>query len=477
MSWHTGCADGCAGTMRPVSDLLIRLAIITTGLLCPTLAQAADGEVYLYLQALPDEAAGLTFTIASLSAVGGDGSEYPLTLNLTVVERADAGRQRLLASGRLPIGTYAGFALRLKRATLKAGREETRLSVPDAAVRLNFPMDVAASQASVVWLVLRYEDSVMAESAFDPVFSVRPPPRPIAQHAGYVTNTGSNTLTVFDRNIGQVVGVVDTCAGPSGMALDQPRRRLYVACSQDDEIQAIDVVTGDIVERTRVTPGDRPGELAVTPDGTTLLSANTGSNSASVFDALSLTRVGRINVGSGPGSIVIDPSGRRAFVLNTFSSSISVIDIAGRSIAATLSTDPSPLRAQFGPAGDRLYVIHERSPYMTVLDARQLTLVTRARLRIGVSAIAVDTVRDLICIGGPDDPTIDFYDPNALMPLFSMRTPAGPTYLTFDAENNSLYIVSRGARTVGIARLTNRKVVSQMDVGDAPYAVAVMGER
>ena len=388
----------------------------------------------------------------------------------------DASRQRLLASGRLPIGSYTGFAITVRQAALKDGRGEAALSVPDTAVRIDYSFAVAAKQSSVVWLVLKYPES-LAGVAFSPIFSAFAPPRPIADHAGFVTNSDANTITVFDKNLEQAVGVIDTCAGPAGMALDQRRRRVYVACSEDDELQSIDVATGALVESARLSPGDRPRELALTPDGTTLLSVNPGSNSVTIFDAVSIVRRERVNVGSGPGSIVVDPDGTRAFVSNTLSSTLSVIDIASRSVVATLSTEASPLRAVFNRRGDRLYVIHERSPYMSVLDPRQLTTGTRARLRIGVSAIAVDRVRDLVCIAGENDTTVDFYDPNALMPLFSMNARTGISFLAFDAEESNLYMVSPRTRSVGVARLADRKIVSWIDVGKGPYSVAIMGEK
>ncbi len=455
----------------------LRLAILLVLCLRASLAGAADGGVHLYLQPLPPEATRLTFTIGSIAAIPASGpGSAPLDLRLNPVRGEEATLQRLLASGRVPIGTYAGFAITITQASLKNGRDQAALAVPETTVRLDVPFVVAASQASVIWLALDYADSVRGV-AFSPSFSAFAPPRPIADHTGFVSNTGSNSVTVFDKNLEQAVGVIETCAGPAGMALDQRRRRLYVACSKDDEIQSIDVATGDIVERTRLSPGDRPRELALTPDGTTLLSVNAGSNSVSIFDAFSVARRGRLSVGSGPGSIVIDPAGTRAFVSNTLSSTISVIDLASQSVAATLSTDGAPLRAVFNRRGDRLYVIHERSPYLTVLDPQQLTTVTRARLRIGVSAIAVDSVRDLVCIGGEDDTTIDFYDPNALLPLYSMRVRAGVSFLVFDAQENNLYMVSPETRGVGVARLSDRKIQSWIDVGEHPYAVAVMGER
>lgn len=461
--------------MRFLGLALVRPAILAIAFASPAGAPA-DGGLYLYLQPLPIDAGRLTFTIQSASAIASTGEESPLRLNLTSVSAAQAGRQRLLASGRLPFGSYAGVTLRVTAAALNEGGKPAALTVPDTPVRVNLPLNIG-TQPTVVWLTLRYQDSVTGAFAFNPVFLVATPPRPIADHVGFVSNAGSNTLTVFDKHLAQAIGVIDTCIAPSGMALDQQRRRLYVACSKDDEVRSIDVATGEVVERARVSPGDRPRELALTPDGRTLIAVNTGSNSISFYDALSLARGERLNVGSGPSSIVIDAAGRRGFVLNTLSSSLSVIDIAGRTALTTVSLESAPLRARLDPRSDRLFVIHERSPYMTVLDSRQLTTVGRARLRGGASAIAVDAVRDLVCLGSDTDSMIEFYDPRALMPLFTLRARSAISYLAVDAEDNTLYMVGTAARVLAVARLTNRSLASEIDVGEAPYAVAVMGEK
>jgi YVTN family beta-propeller protein len=455
---------------------LIRLTLLAVCLMVPAVA-GADGTVALYLQPFPSDAASLTFSLDSVSAVSTSGSEYPLRLRVKVAGQAESASQRLLAAGRIPAGSYVGFVFTVRQAALKRETREAALLIPDRPVRLDVPFAVTGQQGATFWLALKYQESITSGVGFSPVFSALTPPWPIADHAGFVSNSGSNTITIFDKHLRQAVAVVDTCAGPAGMALDQRRRRLYVACSKDDEIQSIDVATGDVLERTRTSPGDRPREIALSADGSTLLSVNTGSGSVSFFDAVSLTRKERVDVGSGPGSVLIDPSGRRAFVFNTLSSSISIIDIPGRSLVGTLSTDSSPLRGQFNARGDRLYVIHDRSPYMTVVDPRQLATVTRARLRLGVTAIAVDRLRDLVCIGGSDDSTIEFYDPNALMPLYAMRVRSGVVYLTIDAVENSLYMVSSDRQSVLVARLADRKVVSEIDVGDGPYWVVLAGEK
>jgi YVTN family beta-propeller protein len=455
----------------------LRLTLVVLCLLAPAVAGAADVSVSLYLQPLPQEAARLTFAIASMSAVATSGSEYPLKVSLSVIGQAEAGRQRLLASGRLPTGSYAGFAITIKKAAMKSQQGEAALAVPDTPVRVDAAFAVDGQRARLFWLALEYPESIASGPSFSPVFSVVTPPAIITDRAGFVTSSSLNTITVFDKVLAQAVAVIGTCAGPAGMALDQYRRRLYTACAKDDEVQSIDVATGTIVERARVSPGDRPTELALTPDGLTLMAVNAGSNSISFFEAVSLARGERVSVGNGPTSVQIEPGGRRAFVFNTRSSTVSVVDIPNRSLVTTISTDSSPLRGKFNARGDRLYVIHERSPYMTVLDPRQLTVVTRARLRTGVDAIAVDNVRGLVCLGSSRDTTVEFYDPNALMPLYALRTRAGVSHLTIDAENNRLYMVSPDARSLIVGRLADRKVASEIDVGDGPCWVAVMGEK
>ncbi len=454
-----------------------RLTVLLAILVAPAVAGAAEGGVYLYLQPLPADAARLTFAIASVSAVTTSGSEFPLTLSLKVVGPAEASRQRLLASGPLPEGRYSGFRFKVSRAALKSERGEVALVVPDQPVRLDVLFAVGGQEAPLFWLVLKYPDSLTGGFDFSPVLQALTPPRPNAAHAGFVTNSGSNTITVFDKSLAQATAVIDTCAGPFGMALDRRRLRVYVACSRDDEIQSIDVAAGEIVQRTRASPGDQPREVALTPDGATLVSVNAGSNSISFFDAVSLTRQERLNVGGGPGSIAIDPFGRRAFVFNTLSSSVSVIDLASRTLVATLSMDAPPLRGEFNRSGNRLYVIHERSPYLTVLDPQQLTIATRVRLGSAVGAIAVDRVRGLLCLASSTAVAVEFYDPNALLPLYFMKTREGVSHLLIDAEDNRLYMVNPDTQTLTVGRLADRKVVSEIDVGEGARFVAVMGER
>lgn len=453
----------------------VRLTILASCLLAPAVARAADGSLALYLQPLPADAAALTFKVGSLAARTVTGAEYPLTVALPEVSRRVAGRQRLLASGRVPPGSYAGFTIGVTAASAQDPGGAAALPVPDAPTRLDFPFTVG-HQGSLFWFELKYDEAT-AGAGFSPAFAISVPPRPLAGHAGFVSNAGANTITVFDKRLGQAVAVIDTCAGPGGMALDQPGRRLYVPCARDNEVQVVDVVAAEVSERSRLSIGDRPREAALTPDGRTLVTVNTGSNSVTVFDARPLAPLERIGVGSGPGSVAIDPAGRRAFVFNTLSNAVSVVDLARRVVVGTVPTETGPLRGAFNARGDRLFVIHERSPYVTVIDPQQLAVVTRTRVRSGLGAIKADVRRNLLYLGGPRDPVVEFYDPGTLLPVSRLALRGGVAHLAVDAEENTLYVVSPGTRSVVVGSLADRAVVAEIDVGDAPAWVSAMGEK
>ena len=89
-----------------------------------------EGEIYLYLQPYPQEAERLRFSIEGISAVGADGREFPFEISLREIKASSVRRQRLLASGRVPPGSYVGLSVKVKKAILKVGRRRCRPSRP-----------------------------------------------------------------------------------------------------------------------------------------------------------------------------------------------------------------------------------------------------------------------------------------------------------------------------------------------------------
>jgi YVTN family beta-propeller protein len=251
---------------------------------------------------------------------------------------------------------------------------------------------------------------------------------------------------------------------------------VYVALSRDDGVEVIDVMADRITDRVRLTPGDGPVALALTPDGRTLLSANRGSNTVSVIDPVSRFELMKIQVGNGPRAVLIDRAGRLAFVLNGLSSTVSVIDLLNRVVIRSIPTDPGPVQGHLNRRGDRLYVIHDIASYVTVINATTLAVTGRFPLRSAMDAIKVDPNTDLVYLGGRRELTVGVYDPFSFMAMDVVDTGMDTVTMAVDGQENALYLVSSGGNRVLVFDRIRKRMVGELDVGDGPSWISVMGE-
>jgi YVTN family beta-propeller protein len=436
-----------------------------------------DGEVFLYLDPFPQEAEPLRFSLSGISARKADGTEVPLELSVKEFKTSKLQRQRLIASGRLPYGSYSGLSFSVGSAKLKGEEGEGDLIVPKEAAKINFLFTVRKGKAVVIAMNFRYTQSLRNKVSFIPFFSLSIPDRPLLGLKGFVSNHDSNTVTVFDKRAGVVASVIETGGGPGGIALDQRTRRAYVALSQDDAVDVIDVDTGDTINRLNLTTGDKPGELVLTPDGSMLLTVNEGSDSVSIINTVTLLEQKRITVGSNPTSILLDRTGRKAYVFNLLSNSISVIDVHLMELLSTVTTETGPVRGQFNRRGDRLYVFYERSPYLTVFDPINFLVIKRVFVGPGVSDLKVDTNSDVLYLSRRHDSAVEIYDPFSFLPFESFDVGGGVDYMTIDNEGNNLCLVLPDKKRLVFVNLVSRRVVSELDTGDYPYWTTMMGER
>jgi YVTN family beta-propeller protein len=436
-----------------------------------------QGEVFLYLEPFPQEAGPLRFFLDKVSALKADGTDVSLALSFEEFKPSDLKRQRVIASGRLPAGSYSGLSFSVKRALLKGEEGEADLIVPKEPVKINYFFEVPKEKAVVISMNFKYSESVRGGVSFIPFFSLSIPVRPLISLKGLVSNHDSNTVTLFDKRLGKVASVIETGGGPGGMVLDQRARRAYVALSEDDAIDVIDIDRGDRINRMRLTTGDQPWELALTPDGTTLLTINRGSNSVSFVNPVTLSELKRINVGNNPASILLDRTGRKAYVFNLLSNSVSVIDVPRMVVAATYATETGPLRGQFSRKGDRLYVFYERAPYLTVFDPFNFSVINRVFVGAGVSDLKVDTNTGMLYLSRKYDGVIEVYDPFSLLPFETFNVGGGVGYMAIDNEGNNLCVVLPDRKRLVMVNLISKKVVSELDTGDYPYWTTMMGER
>ncbi|GEJ57081.1 YncE family protein [Anaeromyxobacter diazotrophicus] len=433
-----------------------------------------EGEVYVYLEPFPAEAEHLAFTVSAAQVARADGPAAPLELLLPNLGGLGTSRQRLLAWGRLPPGDYTSLLLTVKRATLGSPEGRSDLLVPPEPDRVPVAFQVERGRATLVALTLQYARSVDRSFAFSPAFTAEQARTPVEQLIGYCSSTALASLTAFDRHRHRALAVTPVGRAPEGVVLDRRAHRAYVALPGEDQVEVLDLATGADLQRLPLRGGDRPRELALTPDGQALVVLNQGSYSVSFLDLSTASELARAPTGEEPYSLRLDRSGRRAYVFNRRSNTVTVVDLPSRQVAATVPVDAEPLRGQVDRTGGRLYVVHGGSSYLTVLTLPDLTVASRLYVGLGASAVEVDvrTDRVYVAVGR----TLEVFDPLSIVPIDSFELPGAASTLAVDEVENTLLAVLPDLRAVAFIDLTSRHLTGLVDVGESPYATAIEGE-
>ena len=437
-----------------------------------------QGEVLIYLQPLPQEANNLRFVIGAISTMRDDGLEISLTLSVENLKGADlTGHQKLLASGILPPGSYTGISIQVKQAFVQTADGEMALLVAEEPLGVDLRFNVVRGEATTLFLSLNPSAIITAGIRFTPVFSLLPPGRMLINLTGLVSNFESNNIAVFNKMTMQIANTIATGAGPTGLVLDQLRGRAYLAASREDELAVIDVFKMQIVNRLKLNFRDNPVWLALTPDQRLLVSVNHDSNSVSIVDALSMIEIERIRVGEGPTSAVIDPPGLKAYVMNSRARTISVVDLTQRRPVATIGVEGAPLRGVFNQEGDKFFVISDNSPYLSVIDRSRLIVAEKIFVGLGAVSIRVDDQTGLIYVGKDFAREIAVIDP--LRSMFVDMFPVGgkPVFMTIDGQERTLLVTLSDRSVLQKINLISKKIIAEIEVGQSPYAVVVMGER
>jgi YVTN family beta-propeller protein len=184
-----------------------------------------------------------------------------------------------------------------------------------------------------------YPDVVQRDIPFD-THPFYPAVTPDGQ---YVVLTFEANALAKDRVSDDSVMATSTLTGePVGVAIDPAGRYAYVTQFGSDSVSVVRVSNLQVVSEIPV--GDAPGLLAISPDGKRIYVANTMSNSVTVISS-EWTALASVPVGIDPRGIAISRTGDRAYVTCRGSQRIDVIQASNDSIVDTISLQASSIHA------------------------------------------------------------------------------------------------------------------------------------
>ncbi|MGH9206790.1 MAG: choice-of-anchor tandem repeat GloVer-containing protein, partial [Acidimicrobiales bacterium] len=220
---------------------------------------------------------------------------------------------------------------------------------------------------------------------------------PDGQHA-YVTNAGSNNVSVIDTSTNTVAATVPVGVAPKGVAINPTGLHAYVTNSSGGTVSVIKISTNTVVATVAV--GSNPFGVAVIPDGTHVYVTNSGSSNVSVIAGRAV--VATVTVGLKPKGLAITPDGKHVYVANAGSNNVSVIRTATNKMVATVTVGLKPQGVAVSPDGTQAYVANARSNTVSVIDTATNTVVATVavgNLPLGI-AFALDGKHAYVANGG-----------------------------------------------------------------------------
>ncbi|MGD0294008.1 MAG: YncE family protein [Terracidiphilus sp.] len=148
------------------------------------------------------------------------------------------------------------------------------------------------------------------------------------------------------------------------------REYAYVTNSGSNTVTVLDVV--DVRVDRELAVGQKPVAVAASPTRNEVYVVNSGAadgqGSVSVINAENNSVVGAIYVHHQPVSIEIDSTGSLAYVANSGSNSISVLDLKARREIAVIGAGEEPAAARLSPDNKTLVVANRRGNSVSLFD-------------------------------------------------------------------------------------------------------------
>jgi DNA-binding beta-propeller fold protein YncE len=170
---------------------------------------------------------------------------------------------------------------------------------------------------------------------------------------------------------------------PRDLAVTPDGSTMLAALNLADRAAIVDLKTKKI---TYVETGNYPYGAAVTPDGKTGLVSNETPGTVSIIDLKGASKVKDLQVGthlSHPEGIAVDPKGERAYVAIANQDTVAVIDLKKLTVEKTLSVGQpqglgtAPVAVSVTPDGMRLLVADSGEDAIAVFSLPSLDMIGR----------------------------------------------------------------------------------------------------
>ncbi len=178
----------------------------------------------------------------------------------------------------------------------------------------------------------------------------------------FITNRGSNTVSVIDPDTDTLMATIDVGTAPHGVAFTSNGSKAYVANDTGNSVSVIDTET--LTESAVITGITNP-IAAITIDDKVYVSQRTGD--ITVIDSVTDTVVDTITTGDNLYGMSANVEGSKIYVANLSGNEIYELDVATRTMVA-IPVSSNSTATEVSPDGTKVYVAHATANTISVVD-------------------------------------------------------------------------------------------------------------
>ena len=311
----------------------------------------------------------------------------------------------------------------------------------------------------------------------------------------YISNGGSNTVTVLDLVYLRQDRTLQVGANPTELAANPARNEIYVVNTQSGTVSVINAESNRVVATIQVH--HLPSSISIDRTGHRAYVANKGSNTISVLDLDRRREIAVAGTGEQPGVDRISADGRSLVVTNRASNSVSVFDVEPYD-PSVASERPPRLRAAFPGcpgASDAAILPDSSKAFIACSEGHQVMAVSLAAAPGSWAAkqnpaLMTDQMLTFLDVGEtpvhlamkPDGGEIfvSNYGSDSISEIATGTNEVGGTYTIgsrpvraiVSHDNGTLWVANFGADSIALYSIDDGRLAWSVRTGSAPDALA-----
>jgi len=287
-----------------------------------------------------------------------------------------------------------------------------------------------------------------------------------------VLDSGEAQLSLIDEASRHVVAVQPTGKEPHHLMITPDGQSLIVADSVSNDLLFLDPHSGKV--QRRVEGIEDPYQLGFSPDHKWFVTAGLRLDRVDVYhyDGRDLTLAKRIPLAKTPSHITFASDDRTAFVTLQDTGEVAAIDLPTQTVLWKLPVGSTPAGLWMTPGDKYLLVGMTGEDDVAVVDWRARQLVKKIQTGRGAHNFRnLDDGRH-VAVTNRVDSTISILDYTTLTKVADITgLRPGPDDMELSADKRYLWVTFRFARHIGIIDLATRKLVDTIPVGRSPHGI------